>query len=92
MRLDLFLKTSRLILRRTLAAEFCDAGAVRVNGSPAKSSKDVRAGDEIEIIRGDRRTRVRVLEVPEKKQVSKNAAAGLYAVLEETRTEDPLLP
>jgi len=92
MRLDLFLKTSRLVLRRSLAAEFCDRGAVRINGVAAKSSKDVRAGDEIEILRGDRRTRVKVLNVPDKKQVSKNAAAGLYAVLEDTRTDDPLLP
>jgi ribosomal 50S subunit-recycling heat shock protein len=92
MRLDLFLKTSRLILRRSLAQEFCDAGAIRVNGAAAKSSKEVKPGDEIEIIRGNNRTKVRVLELPVKKQLAKNEAAGLYTILQQTRTGDPLLP
>ena len=46
MRLDLFLKVSRLVPRRSLAQEFCDAGVVSVNGASAKSSKEVKAGDE----------------------------------------------
>jgi ribosomal 50S subunit-recycling heat shock protein len=89
MRLDIFLKQSRLIPRRSLAQEFCDAGLVRVNGSAAKSSKDIGANDEIEISRGQRRTRLRVLQIPAKKQVAKNEAAGLYEVIEETN-EDTL--
>ena len=92
MRLDMFLKTSRLILRRSLAQEFCDKGAISVNGAAAKSSKEVKPGDEIEIRRGNKLTRVRITLVPDKKQVAKNEAAGLYTMLEETRTEDPLLP
>ena len=53
MRLDLFLKASRLILRRTLAQEFCDAGRVKVNDVKAKSSREVKELDEIEIIAAD---------------------------------------
>ncbi len=48
MRLDLFLKTSRLIARRSLAQQFCDAGLIKINNLTAKSSRDVKAGDEIE--------------------------------------------
>jgi ribosomal 50S subunit-recycling heat shock protein len=83
MRLDLFLKTSRLVLRRSLAQKFCDANLVKVNGSAAKSSKEVKAGDEIEIKRGNRLLKVRVAEVPAKKQVSRADAANLYEILSE---------
>jgi ribosomal 50S subunit-recycling heat shock protein len=83
MRLDLFLKASRLVVRRSLAQEFCDAGMVLVNGKQAKSSKEIHPGDEIEISRPNRQTKVRVLEVPEKKQVSRAEASGLYEVLAE---------
>jgi ribosomal 50S subunit-recycling heat shock protein len=90
MRLDQFLKISRLVARRSLAQEFCDAGAITVNGSKAKSSKEVKPGDEIEIKRRDRLTRVRVNTIPETKQIAKNAASGYYEVLEESRSEDDL--
>lgn len=83
MRLDLFLKASRLILRRTLAQEFCDAGRVKINGVKAKSAREVRPGDEIEIRRNNRLLKVRVTQVPAKKQVSKQDAANLYEVLSE---------
>ncbi|MEO7672560.1 MAG: RNA-binding S4 domain-containing protein [Pyrinomonadaceae bacterium] len=83
MRLDLFLKVSRLIVRRSLAQAFCDANKVRVNGMAAKSSKDVKAGDEIEIRRKNRMTKVSVLLVPDKKQMSKAGAETLYKVLSE---------
>lgn len=88
MRLDQFLKISRLIARRSLAQEFCDAGLISVNGSKAKSSKEVRSGDEIEIKRRDRLTRIRVNAIPETKQVAKNAASTFYDVIEESRLED----
>lgn len=88
MRLDLFLKSSRLIIRRPLAKEFCQKGLVRVNGRKAKSSQEVRAGDEIEIRRHTRVTRVRVREVPETKQVSKQRAAELYEIISDERTDD----
>jgi ribosomal 50S subunit-recycling heat shock protein len=93
MRLDLFLKVSRLIQRRSLAQEFCDEGLVFVNGSSAKSSKDIKTGDEIEIRRGDRLTKVRVLQIPDKKQVAKSEAADLYEIVEEAGPAvDTLLP
>lgn len=91
MRLDLFLKASRLIVRRTLAQEICDAGLIRINGAAAKSSREVKQGDEIEIKRHNRLTRVRVLLVPEKKQVSKHDAANLYQIVSEKSVPDELL-
>lgn len=89
MRLDLYLKVSRLMLRRSLAQQFCDAGKVTVNDIKAKSSRETKVGDEIEIKKGNRLTRVKVLQVPDKKQVAKHEAANLYEVLsEETTTGD----
>ena len=88
MRLDVFLKLSRLIPRRTLAQEFCDAGRIKVNGTKAKSSKDIRIGDEIAIIRSKRKTVVRVDSVPDKKQLSTELAGELYSVLSEEIAED----
>ncbi len=61
MRLDLFLKASRLILRRTLAQKFCDAGLVKINGLTAKSSREVKTGDEIEIKKRNRLTKVKMM-------------------------------
>lgn len=91
MRLDLFLKTSRLILRRSLAQEFCDAGLIKVNGQTAKSSKEIKANDEIEIKKRDRLTRLKVLQIPDKKQVAKTDASNLYEILsEETINNDKL--
>lgn len=91
MRLDLFLKTSRLIPRRSLAQEFCDAGLIKINGAAAKSSKEVKANDEIEIKRRNRLTRLKVLEVPDKKQISKQSAANLFEILSEEMLEDDIL-
>ena len=91
MRLDLFLKASRLILRRSLAQKFCDANKVSVNGQKAKSSREIKAGDEIEIRKGNRSTRVKVLQVPDTKQVAKHEAANLYEVLSEEVINEDLL-
>lgn len=91
MRLDLFLKTSRLIVRRSLAQEFCDAGMIKVNGKTAKSSKEVHQNDEIDIVRPHRQIKVKVLEIPEKKQVSKTEAAELYQIISENIIEDEIL-
>lgn len=91
MRLDLFLKTSRLIPRRSLAQEFCDAGLIKVNGAAAKSSKEVKTGDELEIRRRNRVTRLKILEVPTQKQVSKQSAANLFEILGEEILEDDIL-
>ena len=85
MRLDQFLRASRLVLRRTVAQELCDAGAVLVNGLPARPARTVRAGDEIAINRGARRLTVRVLAVPTTKQTSRGEAPSLYEVIGDTR-------
>lgn len=91
MRLDLFLKTSRLIHRRSLAQKFCDANLVSVNDLSAKSSRDVKTGDEIEIKRHNRLTRVKVLEIPEKKQISKSDAPDLYEIILDQEVINDLL-
>lgn len=91
MRLDLFLKASRLIARRSVAQKFCDAGLVKVNDLTAKSSREIKLGDEIEVKRGNRQTKIKVLEVPAKKQTSKQDAANLYEILSEETLADELL-
>ena len=80
MRLDKYLKVSRLIKRRTLANEVADAGRVLVNGKPAKASYSVKVGDEIEITFGNRPVRVRVLSTEEPK--GKDVARELFEILE----------
>ncbi len=91
MRLDLFLKVSRLIPRRSLAQEFCDAGLIAVNGARAKSSKEVKAGDTIKIDRRTTSTTFRITDVPNKKQVTKNEAHHLIEIVsEESRSADSL--
>lgn len=80
MRLDKYLKVSRLIKRRTVAAQACDAGRVSVNGTPAKAGKDIKAGDIIEIGFGDKQVKVCVKLVAE--TVKKEDADGMYEILE----------
>ena len=79
MRLDKFLKVSRIIKRRTIANEACDAGRVSVNGKIAKASVDVKVGDEIEIRFGSNITKVRVLNLPE--STKKEDAVNMYESL-----------
>lgn len=79
MRLDKYLKVSRLIKRRTVANEVCDAKHVTVNGKIARASYDVKVGDVIEISMGQNVTRVRVLNVAE--TVRKEDAAAMYEIL-----------
>ena len=79
MRLDKFLKVSRLIKRRTVANEACDAGRVMVNDKPAKASAQVKAGDIIEIQFGSRNVKVEVLDV--KDTVKKEDVENLYRYL-----------
>ena len=76
MRLDKFLKVSRLIKRRTVANEACDNGRISVNGKVVKASYDVKVGDRIEISMGARTVTVEVLEVSD--NVRKDDAAGMY--------------
>jgi ribosomal 50S subunit-recycling heat shock protein len=88
MRLDQFLRASRLVLRRTVAQELCEAGAVAVNGVAARASRAVRPGDEITLTRRNRRLSVRVMEVPATKQVARGDATSLYEVLFDTPLEE----
>jgi ribosomal 50S subunit-recycling heat shock protein len=80
MRLDLFLKLSRLVPRRTIAQQMCEAGAVRLNGTTAKSAREVRIGDEIAIRQRGRIITVRVVEVP-LRPPPKAQAAALYETI-----------
>ena len=91
MRLDLFLKASRLVLRRSVARDLCDAGRIEVNGHNAKASKEIKAGDEIAIRRGNKRTLVRVLGIPASKQVSKAEAGSFIHIIEDETIKDDLL-
>ena len=79
MRLDKFLKVSRLIKRRTVANEACDAGRVTINEKPAKASAQVKPGDVIEIQFGTSSVKVEVLDVQE--TVRKDDAKELYRYL-----------
>jgi ribosomal 50S subunit-recycling heat shock protein len=80
MRLDKFLKVSRVIKRRTVANEACDNAHVTANGRPAKASYDVKVGDVLEITFGERTLKIRVLGVQE--HVTKAGATELYEVVE----------
>lgn len=79
MRLDKFLKISRIIKRRTVANEACDAGHVRVNERVSRASYDVKVGDIIEITFGQRILKLKVTDVRE--HVQKDSAAELYEIL-----------
>ena len=79
MRLDKYLKVARIIKRRTVANEACDAAHVQVNGKPAKASYDVKTGDVIEVSFGSRTMRVRVLDV--KDSTKKADAQDMYEVI-----------
>lgn len=80
MRLDKYLKVSRLIKRRTVANEAADAGKIVLNGKVARASAEVKEGDVIEINMGQRPLKVKVLSVSE--VVRKEDAAGQYTIIE----------
>ena len=80
MRLDKFLTVSRLIKRRTVANEACDAGRISVNGRQARASYDVKVGDIIEISFGSRTVKAEVLEVAE--VIKKDDASLLYRLVD----------
>jgi ribosomal 50S subunit-recycling heat shock protein len=87
-RLDLFLKASRLVLRRAVAQQLCDANRVEINGQPAKSARAVKEGEEITIRRHDRVLKVRVKAVPAAKQISRAHAPELYEILSDVQIAD----
>ena len=79
MRLDKYLKVSRIIKRRTVANEVCDLGRVSINGKVAKPSSEVKEGDKLDILLSGRHMLVRVLSIQE--HAAKADAAGMYEVL-----------
>ena len=80
MRLDKYLKVSRIITRRTIANEACDAGRVSVNGRPVRASYDVKLGDILEISFGTRTVKAEVLSVNE--VIRKDDAAMMYKIIQ----------
>lgn len=80
MRLDKYLKISRIIKRRTVANEACDAGRVTVNGKPARASYEIKVGDVIEIAMGAHPVRAEVLSINE--YAKKEDAGLMYKILE----------
>lgn len=86
MRLDKFLKVSRLVKRRTVASELCQGGHVKVNDKTAKPSLEVKVGDALQIRFGNRLLLVRIVSVPEK-AVPAQLADSLFEVIEERPTE-----
>ena len=85
MRLDLFLKWSRVILRRTLAKEMCDAGRVTVNGNEGRAGREVRSGDTIEVELPRRRLKFRVQSIPPHAP-GRDRAREMLELLEDRRT------
>ncbi|MEP7074902.1 MAG: RNA-binding S4 domain-containing protein [Acidobacteriota bacterium] len=90
MRLDQFLTASRIIKRRTLAQEFCENGRVSVNGTVAKSSKEIKIGDAVIVRRNTEHVTLRVLKLPATKQVSKAEAESLFEVVAIDPVDEPI--
>ncbi len=86
MRLDKFLKISRIIKRRSVAKEVADKGRIQINGNLAKSSSAVKVGDQLRIQFGNRVIEVKVLELHE--STKKEDAAKMYELISETRLEN----
>ena len=80
MRIDKFLKVSRILKRRTLAEEACEKGKVWVNGKPAKPGHRVKVGDEVEITFAGGTLRFRILDI--KETVKKDDASSLYEIIQ----------
>lgn len=81
MRLDKYLKVSRLIKRRTVAKEVSDAGRITLNGRPAKAGSDVKVGDILALSFGGRQLEVKILEVAETKRAED--ACNMYEIIKE---------
>ncbi len=84
MRLDKYLKVSRLIKRRTVANDACDAARVTVNGKPAKASYDVKLGDLVTVAFGTKSLTVKVLDI--KDTTKKADAVGMYEIVSESQS------
>ena len=88
MRLDLFLKASRICPRRTVAQNLCDRGLVLVNGTRAKPAHQVKPGDELTVRRGDKVSTLRVVATTQRGQTSKEQARELYELTNEETVPD----
>jgi ribosomal 50S subunit-recycling heat shock protein len=88
MRLDKFLKVSRLIKRRTLAKEVAEQGRISINGQTAKASSNVKVGDELTIQFGQKQITVRVEQLLE--STKKEDASSMYTLVKEERLEEPM--
>jgi ribosomal 50S subunit-recycling heat shock protein len=86
-RLDLFLKTTRLVKRRTVAREMCDVGKVLVNGSPAKPAKEVRPGDILRLSYASRTIDIEILDIPASSKNIKIPPEELYRVTSDQRLQ-----
>lgn len=86
MRLDKYLKVSRLIKRRTVAKEISDQGRISINDKVAKSSSNVSTNDEIEVRFGNKTLRIRVIKIVE--TTKKEASADMYEIISETFAQD----
>ena len=80
MRIDKFLKVSRVIKRRSVAADACDGGRIEINGKVVKPSKDVKIGDIVQVSFGNNTLRFEVLDINEKQ--TKQSAENIYRVIE----------
>ena len=87
LRIDLFLKLSRVVKRRSQAKELCDEGVVKVNGKVVKSSKEIKEGDIVEVDSVMRYLRFKVNRVPVKKNVSRKEARELITIEEDVRKD-----
>lgn len=83
MRLDKFLKVSRIIKRRTVAKEVADKGRIQVNGLLAKSSTDVKIGDTVKILFGNKTLEIKIIDIQD--TTKKDAAKEMYEIISETR-------
>ncbi|MGA1875185.1 MAG: RNA-binding S4 domain-containing protein [bacterium] len=88
MRLDLFLKLTRVIKRRSMAKKYCDHSLVKVNSQSAKAAREIRVGDEITLTFWDRIMTIRVLGIPSK-GIRTQEANTLYTVISEERKASP---
>ena len=86
MRIDKFLKISRILKRRPVAKQLAENARLLINGRTAKAASEVKVGDEVEIIFGHRCIKIRVLDI--KAQASKQDALSMYEIIEETLKED----
>lgn len=88
MRLDIFLKLSRLIKRRSMAKKYCDHHLVEVNHQPAKAGKEIKSGDEVTLKYWNKTLTVRVLDIPSKGMKTKDSPA-FYTIISEHLKESP---